>query len=401
VACGLPLSGQLGPGDLLPPRLPRLSPRRPLVLLLQVALLAGVVGGTAAFVRMGKTSDITLRVDGQARQVRTHASTVGGVLAAAGVPVGSHDEIAPDPTAKIADHDTIVVRRGRLLTLTLDQHTRQVWVTATSVDEALAQLGLVRPVEYVSASRSRPIGLDGASLIVRFPQRVQLVADGKARTLFTTRATVGEFLADNRVALGPKDLLSTPASSYPADGLVERITRVSDTEAVASQIIARSTRQVADSSLYVGSTRVLDDGQDGVLQLVFAIHLKNGKQTGRSLKSQTETTPMRPRLVAVGTKPVPPPPPPPPPAPVAVSYSGSGQGLNWGALANCESGGNPRAVSPGGAYRGLYQFSFGTWHSVGGAGDPIDASASEQTYRAQILYGQAGRSSWPVCGQYL
>jgi hypothetical protein len=43
----------------------------------------------------------------------------------------------------------------------------------------------------------------------------------------------------------------------------------------------------------------------------------------------------------------------------------------------------------------------GTWHGVGGAGDPIDASPSEQTYRAQLLYRERGDSPWPVCGHYL
>ena len=73
----------------------------------------------------------------------------------------------------------------------------------------------------------------------------------------------------------------------------------------------------------------------------------------------------------------------------------------WAALANCESGGDPRSVSSGGTYRGLYQFTYGTWESVGGTGDPIDASSSEQTYRAQILYRRDGDSPWPVCGHYL
>ena len=64
----------------------------------------------------------------------------------------------------------------------------------------------------------------------------------------------------------------------------------------------------------------------------------------------------------------------------------SGGGLDWAALARCESGGNPRAVSSNGLYYGLYQFSIGTWQSVGGSGRPSDASSSEQTARAQTLY---------------
>jgi hypothetical protein len=68
------------------------------------------------------------------------------------------------------------------------------------------------------------------------------------------------------------------------------------------------------------------------------------------------------------------------------------------AIAACESGGVPTAVSSDGAYRGKYQFDFGTWESVGGAGDPAAASESEQDYRAALLYAQSGSSPWPVCG---
>lgn len=69
------------------------------------------------------------------------------------------------------------------------------------------------------------------------------------------------------------------------------------------------------------------------------------------------------------------------------------------AIARCESGGNPRAVSPGGLYRGKYQFDLRTWASVGGKGDPAAASEAEQDRRAQILYARRGAQPWPVCGR--
>lgn len=68
------------------------------------------------------------------------------------------------------------------------------------------------------------------------------------------------------------------------------------------------------------------------------------------------------------------------------------------AIASCESGGNPSAVSSGGTYRGKYQFSYSTWASVGGSGDPAAASVAEQDYRAALLYSRAGSSPWPICG---
>jgi hypothetical protein len=69
------------------------------------------------------------------------------------------------------------------------------------------------------------------------------------------------------------------------------------------------------------------------------------------------------------------------------------------AIARCESGGNPRAVSASGMYRGKYQFSFATWRTVGGTGDPAQASETEQDRRAAMLYRRAGPGQWPVCGR--
>lgn len=68
------------------------------------------------------------------------------------------------------------------------------------------------------------------------------------------------------------------------------------------------------------------------------------------------------------------------------------------AIASCESGGDPTAVSSDGTYRGLYQFDYGTWESMGGSGDPAAAPVAEQNYRAALLYATAGSSPWPVCG---
>ncbi|WP_330166187.1 LysM peptidoglycan-binding domain-containing protein [Salinicoccus halitifaciens] len=84
----------------------------------------------------------------------------------------------------------------------------------------------------------------------------------------------------------------------------------------------------------------------------------------------------------------------------AAAPSNSG-GQNWGALAACESGGDASIVSANGLYHGLYQFDVQTWQSVGGTGLPSQASAAEQTQRAQALYADRGAQPWPVCGARL
>jgi len=67
-------------------------------------------------------------------------------------------------------------------------------------------------------------------------------------------------------------------------------------------------------------------------------------------------------------------------------------------IAQCESGGDPTAVSSNGMYHGKYQFSVATWTAMGGSGLPSQASEAEQDRRAAMLYARSGPSQWPVCG---
>jgi hypothetical protein len=73
----------------------------------------------------------------------------------------------------------------------------------------------------------------------------------------------------------------------------------------------------------------------------------------------------------------------------------------WARLRDCESGGDYGIVSRSGRYRGAYQFDQRTWESVGGRGDPAQASPEEQDMRARMLYQQRGARAWPHCGRYL
>jgi hypothetical protein len=83
----------------------------------------------------------------------------------------------------------------------------------------------------------------------------------------------------------------------------------------------------------------------------------------------------------------------------AAAAPAAGASPQLQAIAACESGGNPSAIGGGGAYRGKYQFDYGTWASVGGSGDPAAAPESEQDARAAMLLARSGTTPWPVCGQ--
>ena len=88
--------------------------------------------------------------------------------------------------------------------------------------------------------------------------------------------------------------------------------------------------------------------------------------------------------------------------PVATSSypSYSGGGVNWDAIAACESGGT-RGTSTGNGFNGGLQFSQGTWDAYGGsqyASSASGASRSQQIAVAQRVLAGQGIGAWPVCG---
>jgi transglycosylase-like protein len=81
-----------------------------------------------------------------------------------------------------------------------------------------------------------------------------------------------------------------------------------------------------------------------------------------------------------------------------TAASGAAPSAELQAIAACESGGDPSAVGGGGPYRGKHQFSYETWQSVGGTGDPAAAPEAEQDARAAALLARDGAGHWPNCG---
>ena len=351
---------------------------------------AALVAGTAAYVSLDKTVQVS--IDGQVTTLHTFASSVGEVLHRADIEVGPHDSVAPASSASVRDGGVIVIDRGRLLDLTVDGVHRQIWVTARSVDEALRQAGLRTSGAVVSADRGARVPLTGMSVDVDMPHTVTVQADGASHVVISTKTTLAGVLDDAGIVVNPGDQVSIPLQTRPIDGMAVVIVRItSDQQAVTSSIPFTSVTK-NDPTLLVGTKKVSQQGKNGMLVTTYQLTFADGKQTSKTLVSKQVTVAPVQQITLIGTKPK--------PKPKPKAYPVSPDGLNWAALARCESGGRANIADP--PFYGLYQFRLGTWQAVGGAGLPSDASASEQTYRAQLLYKRSSwQTQWPVCGHYL
>ncbi|MEU9179650.1 ubiquitin-like domain-containing protein [Streptomyces sp. NPDC048550] len=352
----------------------------------QALVVAFLAGGTTAFVAADKS--VRLTVDGEPRTLHTFAGDVDELLAAEGVGVGPHDLVAPARTEALDDGDEIVVRYGRPVRLTLDGQSRQVWTTAGTVEGALRQFGVRVEGAYLSAPRTAPVPRAGLALAVRTERSVTFMSDGRESTIRTNAATVREALGQAGITLQGQDTTSVPPDSFPRDGQTVTVLRITGTREVREERIPYETEQSEDADLFAGTELVERAGRPGARRVTYALRTVNGvQQKPRKIAEEVVREPVT-QLVKVGTKPLP------------SSVSGA-DGLDWGALAQCESGGRPAATDASGTYGGLYQFDVRTWQSLGGSGRPQDAPGAEQTYRAKKLYVQRGATPWPHCGRRL
>ncbi|KAF0966209.1 resuscitation-promoting factor [Rhodococcus sp. T7] len=360
------------------------SARSPLLYTVVALLLATLIaGGVMAVVRH---KNVTLDVDGETISLSTMTTSVDAALADAGYSVTDRDVVAPERDATLSDGDTVVLRRAREVSLTVDGQPKTVWTTALTVEDALKQFDLGEDV-HVSASRSQRLPLDGAALDVLNPLVVKL-ADGALPVADVRMAapTVGDFLAAHGAPLEQADTVVPAADTPLTEGMDVTVTRDRTETKVETLPLAPEEQRVEDPTMNKSRTVVESQGVPGVQDVTFAVNTVNGEEVGRNQVSATVTTPAQPKVIRVGAKP-------------GTEVPPVENGSVWDALAQCEATGN-WAINTGNGFFGGVQFDQNTWERQGGlkyAPRADLASREEQIAIASQTQRTQGWGAWPSC----
>ncbi|WP_227748181.1 resuscitation-promoting factor [Oerskovia douganii] len=376
--------------------------------------VALVATGAVAYGSAKKT--VELDVDGEITTVSTFAGSVEGLLAEEGVRVTDKDLVAPAVDAALSNGADVVVRYGREVTVQTDGQQSDVWLTALDADEALDTLADRGTDVRLVASRSGADGRAALPLRLDADGPVNVVVDGQVLTAPDGSIGVNAILDQQGIVLGEHDRVSVARdeAADPAVSLVVQRVAVAEVPTVTPIPFETVTEQ--DANRYADLAPVVkQEGVEGASTKVERVTTVDGVEESRELVSDAVTAEPVTKILVQGTKERPAPTPAPKAttaAPQASSSSSSSSaaaapaapstvgGDVWAALAKCESGGNP-ATNTGNGYYGLYQFSASTWRAMGGSGLPSEASAAEQTQRAQALQARSGWGQWPACSKKL
>lgn len=329
---------------------------------------------------------VTLNVDGIPMTVTTMKSRVIDVIKENGFGVGERDDLYPAGDELVHEADKIVLRRSRPLQISLDgQAAKQVWTTASTVDEALAQLAMTDTAP-AAASRGSRVPLAGMALPVVSAKSVHIDDGGAVRMVHLAAPNVGGLLAAAGAPLEQSDQVTPGAKAPVTDGMQIKVTR-NRIEKVTERVpLLPAAKRVEDPEMNVSREVIEDPGSPGTQDVTFAVAKVNGVETGRLPIANTVVTPARDAVVRVGTKP-------------GTEVPPVAEGGIWDAIASCEAGGN-WAINTGNGYYGGVQFDQGTWERNGGlryASRADLATREEQIAIAEVTRARQGWGAWPVC----
>jgi resuscitation-promoting factor RpfB len=364
----------------------------------QAAVVVSLVAGAVGFAAFDKS--VSLSVDGKTSTVHLFGGTVADVLNHQGIKLDSHDIVAPAVSTALADNQKVVVRYGRVLTVTVDGKTQQFWTTSTTVSGALAELGIRADSARLSVSRSQPLGRLGLVMSVTTPKNVTVSVDGKTLKATSTSATVADLLSELKVTAGAKDRVAPALTTALTSGLNVVVGRVTQKTVSTTETIAFGTQQRTDSTIYAGTTNTVTAGRAGQKLVVHLQTWVDGKLESDKIASSHVVTAPVAQVDAVGSlsRPVAAPAPAPAAAPGPVS-SGGGSSVNgamWDRIAQCESGGN-WAINSGNGYYGGLQFDGQTWLGNGGGAFAPRADLASRTQQIAIankVYAARGLAPW-------
>lgn len=355
-----------------------------------VVLLAMVVG---TLVFMNARKQVTLDVEGEVTTVTTFASSVEELLGDQGVELGKQDVVEPAPDTALRDGTVVTVRYGKQLDVLVDGEPDTVWTTAIDAEEALAVIDTRADTVELVAHRTFGNSRADLPIVLSADNAVVITHDGKETHVPAGSVTLAEVLTHTEIVIGEYDrvrVVSGDSKDAPVNVVIQRVKIVEETETKAIDFESLIEK---DGSKYTDYRKVTTEGKKGERTIVDKVVLVDGEEESRELISDEVTAEPVNEVTTVGTKAR--------PAPIGTPTGGQGKHLFgdpvWDALAKCESGNRPGAVSSSGAYHGMFQFSPATWRGVGGTGLPSQASPEEQLKRAKALQARSGWGQWPHC----
>ena len=245
----------------------------------------------------------------QVFSLQANSNTPASILAQAGVRLSPADKIHFNGVDLPADFSlppggpyTLQIRRAHTLTLVAPDGQTSFETTAASIGQALAQTGLqLYAADYVEPPIETPLKAD-ITVTYRPARELTVSVDGKTVAVKSSAQTVGRALASAGIPLlGLDKSLPGESAPLPADGQI-KIIRVNEVVTLAEKSIPFSKKYEYSADLAVGTQKVLQAGEPGLMVSRVRVRYEDGVEVARTTEAETLVRKPKDSLVSLGTQ---------------------------------------------------------------------------------------------------
>jgi len=291
-----------------------------------------------AMVVIQRAREVTIQADGRVISLRTHAATVGQVLAEAGVTLERQDRLTLDgqpvalaahlatstanpssggllssagsllsrggqaPPAQAASAPRLVVQRAVPFYLHDGAAVTTLTTVAATVGEALHQTGVpVYLADQVQPPLTTPLVAD-LHVYLQRARAVTILVDGATIHTRTQAKQVSQVLAEEQVPLFGKDYTQPETTAAVQPNMTVQVQRVNEEFITEAEPIPYQTVWQPDYRLELDQRELTQVGQDGVFKRTIRIVYENGQEVRRLLEREWVDQQPVTKTIAFGTR---------------------------------------------------------------------------------------------------
>ncbi len=252
----------------------------------------------------GTKKTVALTLDGQEKNVDTHANTIQELFEELNISLGKEDYLSLGADTRIEDQLEVEWKPAKQVYVKEDQEEKPYWTVSETVGEFLEEHGIVlsehdklNPNPDTELSKNMEINIQKA-----FP--VKVAVDGKEHEGWATSTTVADFLSQQGISLNEMDRVEPDLNQNVAKDTLIKVIRVEKVTDVVEEPIRYAVVSKSDGKLEKGKQKVVTEGQEGLLSKKYEVIMEDGKEVSRKLVSEETVKEKVDKVVAMGTKPV-------------------------------------------------------------------------------------------------
>lgn len=246
---------------------------------------------------------VTLDVNGELQEYKTHAGTVGQLLSEQEIEVAEHDIVTPSVNTTVEEGLSIKWEQAKQVAIEIDQDDMSVWTTKETVGDVLDEVGIeLTEHDKVSPELSTKLGSNN-DVSVEKAYEFTLIDEGKESKHWTTSTTVADFLSAENIQMNEFDRLEeVDKEDFVKPNSVVQIVRVEKVTDVVEESANFAVETRNDKDLLKGREKIVQQGEKGKLSREYEIVKEDGKEVSRTLKEEKTIKEPTKKIVAVGTK---------------------------------------------------------------------------------------------------